>query len=129
MAKSILFVCVENAGRSQMAEAFAKKYGKKENFSSAGTNPVNEINPMVVLVMKEKGIDISKNKPKALTTKMVQKADLVVTMGCGAQGICVGPLFKPTVDWILKDPKSKPVDEVRKIRDEIESKVKKLLRN
>lgn len=112
-----------------MAEAFAKKYGKKENFSSAGTNPANEINSLVVLVMKEKGIDISKNKPKALVHKMIQKADLIVTMGCGAQGICVGPLFKPTIDWNLKDPKGKPIHEVRKIRDEIESKVKKLVEN
>ena len=125
----VLFVCESNIGRSQMAEAFAKKYGKEKNFSSAGTNPANEINSLVVLVVKENGIDISKNKPKTLTTKMIQKADLVVTMGCGAQVMCVGPLFKPTIDWNLKDPKGKNIGEVRKIRDEIELKIKKLLEN
>jgi protein-tyrosine-phosphatase len=101
--KKILFVCVENAGRSQMAEAFANKYGiDKFEVSSAGNKPADKVNPVVVEVLKEKGIDISQNKPKLLTFQMAQDADLIVTMGCNDQGICPGPFFKPTVDWKLK---------------------------
>jgi protein-tyrosine-phosphatase len=126
--KKILFVCVENAGRSQMAEAFANKYGKnKFEFSSAGNKPADKVNPMVVEALKEKSIDISQNKPKLLTFQMAQDADLIVTMGCNDQGICPGPFFKPTVDWNLEDPKGKPIEEVREIRDEIEQKVQRLI--
>jgi arsenate reductase len=126
--KRVLFVCVENAGRSQMAEAFAKKYGKdKIEAFSAGNKPAEKVNPLVVEVMKEKGIDISTNKPKLLTYQMAQDADLLVTMGCNEQGICPGPFFKPTVDWKLEDPKGKPIEKVRDIRDEIERRVKTLL--
>jgi protein-tyrosine-phosphatase len=126
--KKILFVCIENSGRSQMAEAFAKKYGET-NFivSSAGNKPTNKVNPVVVEVMKEKGIDISNNKPKEITAKMAVDADLIVTMGCSAQGICPGPFFKPTIDWALEDPKGKPIEKVRDIRDEIERRVLKLI--
>jgi arsenate reductase len=89
--KRILFVCVENAGRSQMAEAFANYYGKgKLDVSSAGNRPADQVNPMVVKIMKEKGIDISMNKPKLLNSKIVQDADLIVTMGYNDQGICPG---------------------------------------
>ena len=126
--KKILFVCVENAGRSQMAEAFAKKYGKdKFIVSSAGNKPVDRVNPVVVEAMKEKGIDISMNKPKLITFQMAQDADLIVTMGCSAQDICLGPFFKPTIDWALEDPKGKPIEKVREIRDEIERRVQKLI--
>jgi len=126
--KRILFVCVENAGRSQMAEAFANKYGKdKFVVSSAGNKPADRVNPVVVEAMKEKGIDISNNKPKLLTFPMTQDADLVVTMGCNDQGICPGPFFKPTIDWQLEDPKGKPIEKVREIRDDIERHVKKLI--
>lgn len=126
--KKVLFVCVENAGRSQMAEAFAKKYGAdKFVVSSAGNKPSDKVNPVVVEVMKEKGIDISMNKPKLITAKMAMDADLIVTMGCNDQGICPGPFFKPTIDWALEDPKGKPVGKVREIRDEIEVRVQKLL--
>ena len=87
--KRILFVCVENAGRSQMAEAFANHYGQEKLIiSSAGNKPADKVNPVVVEAMKEKGIDISMNKPKLLTFQMAQDADLVVTMGCNDQGIC-----------------------------------------
>jgi arsenate reductase len=89
--KKILFVCIENASRSQMAEAFANKYGKdKFIVSSAGNKPADEVNPVVVEAMKEKGIDISMKKPKLLTLQMAQDADLIVTMGCNDQGICPG---------------------------------------
>ena len=108
--KRILFVCVENAGRSQMAEAFANYYGKEKLIiSSAGNKPADKVNPVVAEAMKEKGIDISMNKPKLLTFQMAQDADLIVTMGCNDQGICPGPFFKPTVDWKLEDPKGKTI--------------------
>ena len=127
--RKILFVCIENAGRSQMAEAFAKKYGKESLFfSSAGTNPAKEINSAVFLAMKEKGIDISDKQPKSLTFDMIKDSDIIITMGCGAKGICVGPTSKPTIDWKLKDPKGKPIVEIREIRDEIELRIKKLLK-
>jgi arsenate reductase (thioredoxin) len=126
--KKILFVCVENAGRSQMAEAFAKKYGGgKVVASSAGNKPAEHVNPVVVEVMKEKGIDLSPNKPKLLSAKLAMEADLIVTMGCDDQGVCPGPFFKPTIEWHLEDPKGKPIEKVRKIRDEIEQKVKQLI--
>ena len=126
--KKVLFVCVENAGRSQMAEGFAKKYGEgKIEASSAGNKPAQQVNPVVVEAMMEKGIDISKNKPKQLTFQMAQDADLIVTMGCNTQGICPGPFFKPTVDWALEDPKDKPIEKVREIRDDIEQRVKNLI--
>jgi arsenate reductase (thioredoxin) len=126
--KKVLFVCVENAGRSQMAEAFANKYGEgKFVVSSAGNKPADKVNPMVVEVLKEKGIDISMNKPKLLTFQMAQDADLVVTMGCNDQGICPGPFFRPTIDWKLEDPKGKSIEKVREIRDEIDHRVQRLI--
>jgi len=126
--KKVLFVCVENAGRSQMAEAFAKHYGKgKIEALSAGTMPSKEVNPLVVDVMGEKGIGISNNKPRLVNTQMVQEADIVIVMGCSAQGFCPAPLLKKVVDWELEDPKGKPIEKVREIRDEIEKRVKKLI--
>ncbi len=126
--KKILFVCVENAGRSQMAEAFAKKYGNDKIIaSSAGNKPAEKINPVVVDVLKEKGIDISSNKPNIITAKMAQGADLIVTMGCNDQGVCPGPFFKPTIEWHLEDPKGKPIEKVREIRDQIEHQVQELI--
>ena len=126
--KNILFVCVENAGRSQMAEAFANKYGADKIIaSSAGNKPADNVNPVVVQVMKEKGIDISKNKPKLLTFQMANSEDQIVTMGCNDQGICPGPFFKPTIDWKIEDPKGKPIEKVREIRDQIEKQVLDLI--
>jgi arsenate reductase (thioredoxin) len=111
-----------------MAEAFAKEYGKdKFDVSSGGNKPADKVNPVVVEVMKEKGIDISNNKPKLVSAKMAMDADLIVTMGCNDYGICPGPFFKPTVDWSLEDPKSKQIEKVREIRDDIERKVKQLM--
>jgi arsenate reductase len=126
--KKILFVCVENAGRSQMAEAFAKYHGKdKVEAISAGTMPSTEVNPVVVQVMREKRIDISKNKPKLVNNQMVQEADAIVVMGCDAQGFCPATFLSKVVDWKLEDPKGKPIEKVREIRDEIERRVKKLI--
>lgn len=126
--KKVLFVCVENAGRSQIAEAFARKYGADRFIaSSAGNKPAEKINPVVVEVMKEKGIDISNNKPKLITFQMANDSDLIVTMGCNDQGICPGPFFKPTIEWKLEDPKGKPIEKVREIRDQIELQVRELI--
>ena len=126
--KRILFVCVENAGRSQMAEAFANRYGKDKIIaSSAGINLADKVNPTVIEAMREKGIDISNNKPKLVTPKMVEEADLIITMGCGAADLCPGPFFKTTIDWGLEDPKDKPIEKVREIRDEIERRVRGLI--
>lgn len=128
--KKILFVCVENAGRSQMAEAFAKKYGNDKIIAlSAGNKPAERVNPVVVDVLKEKGIDISPNQPKLITAKMAMDSDLIVTMGCNNQGICPGPFLKPTIEWHLEDPKGKPIEKVREIRDQIERQVQKLIKD
>jgi protein-tyrosine-phosphatase len=126
--KKILFVCVENSGRSQIAEAFVKTYGKgKVEAMSAGTMPAKEVNPIVVEVMREKGIDLSGNAPKLITNKMVQEADMIIVMGCSAEGFCPAPLLNKVVDWGIEDPKGKPVEKVREIRDEIEKKVRIML--
>jgi len=82
----------------------------------------------VIEVLKERGIDISENKPRLLTFQMAQEADLIVTMGCNDQGICPGPFFKSTIDWRLEDPKGKPIEKVREIRDDIEKRVQKLIK-
>lgn len=124
----VMFVCVENAGRSQMAEAFAKKHGM--NAQSAGTIPSTRINPTVVDVMRERGIDISTNHPKTLTPELIQAASLVVTMGCPIEEACPKPIIaqmqKKLVEWHIEDPKGRSVEEVRNIRDEIERKVLEL---
>ncbi len=126
--RKVLFVCVENAGRSQMAEAFARYYGNgRVEALSAGTMPSNGVNPMAVEVMQEKAIDISKNKPKLITTQMVQEADIIIVMGCSAEGFCPAPLLNKVVDWGIEDPKGKPIEKVREIRDEIERRVRTLL--
>jgi protein-tyrosine-phosphatase len=129
MIKTVLFVCIHNSGRSQMAEAFfnAMANGKAKAIS-AGTKPSDKLNPVVIEAMNELGIDISGNKPKMLTMEMVQSADKMITMGCGAdtEGICPAS-FIETEDWGLEDPKDKPITEVRKIRDEIRKRVSELL--
>jgi protein-tyrosine-phosphatase len=127
--KKVLFVCVENAGRSQMAEAFGRAYGLEA--SSAGTVPAEKLNPTVVQVMKERGIPLP-GKPKMLTGEMIKEADLVVTMGCSVQEICPRPMVeqmnKKLVDWHMEDPKGKAVAEVGKIASQIEKKVLELLK-
>ena len=111
-----------------MAEAFANKYGTgKFIISSAGNKPAEKVNPLVVEVMLEKGMDLSMNQPKLITAKMAMDSDLIVTMGCNDQGICPGPFFKPTIEWKLEDPKGKSIEKVREIRDEIERKVQRLI--
>ena len=126
MAKTVLFVCVHNAGRSQMAAGFMKAIGKeKVNVLSAGSMPKDQINPVAVEVMKEVGIDISNNQPKILTTESVKESDVVITMGCG--DAC--PIFpgKRYEDWQLEDPAGKDLETVRRIRDDIKSRIEVLL--
>jgi arsenate reductase len=122
---SYLFVCVHNAGRSQMAEAFAKRRGLRA--ASAGTVPAATVNPTVVQAMKEKGIDLSSSTPKLLTPDMIDQAALVVTMGCSVEEVCPRPMLasmqKKLVDWKIEDPNGKTLEEVRKIRDDVERKV------
>jgi len=126
--KKILFVCIHNAGRSQMAQAFFNQMakGKAESFS-AGTQPADKVNPIVVEVMGEVGIDISRRKPKMLTLEMLEGADRVITMGCGVEGVCPAS-FVPTEDWELEDPENKPIEKVRQIRDEVKAKVEGLIK-
>jgi protein-tyrosine-phosphatase len=122
----VLFVCVHNAGRSQMAAALLDHHADgRVHVRSAGSTPAEEINPAVVAAMDEIGLDLSKEFPKPLTTEVVEAADVVVTMGCG--DAC--PVFpgKRYLDWELPDPSGKPVNEVRAIRDEIDERVRTLL--
>jgi arsenate reductase len=122
----VLFVCVHNAGRSQMAAALLDhRGGGRVHVRSAGSTPADEINPAVRTAMNELGIDLSKEFPKALTTDLIEAADVVVTMGCG--DAC--PVFpgKRYLDWELTDPSGKDLEEVRRIRDEIDRRVRDLL--
>jgi protein-tyrosine-phosphatase len=126
--KRVIFVCVHNSGRSQMAEAFFNHLaGNKTTASSAGTQPVSEINFTVVKVMREMGLDISAKKPKLLTLEIMEKADCVITMGCGVEDTCPAAIV-PMEDWQLEDPEGKSIDEVREIRDIIKNKVETLIK-
>jgi len=126
-----LFVCVENAARSQMAEAFAREMGIEA--ASAGTLPAESINPDVIKVMQEIGIDMSGYKPKLLTMEMIERADVVVTMGCSIEGVCPAPMLrrmkKKLIEWNIEDPNGKPIEEVRRIRDEIKEKIISLVKS
>jgi protein-tyrosine-phosphatase len=123
----VLFVCLHNAGRSQMSQAlFERAAGGRHTAASAGTTPGERVHPEVVEVMNELGIDLSDRVPRLLTTELAQEADVVVTMGCGDE--CPYIPGKRYIDWELEDPKGRPVDEVRATRDEIERRVKGLAR-
>ena len=124
--KTVLFVCVHNAGRSQIAAGYMQAFSKGQvSVLSAGSAPKDSINPIAVKVMAEEGIDIANNQPKVLTTEAVKDSDVVITMGCG--DTC--PFFpgKRYEDWVLEDPAGKDLETVRKIRDEIKLRVKNLL--
>jgi arsenate reductase len=119
---TVLFICIHNAGRSQMAEAFFNKLSEgRHRGISAGSRPAEVVSPVVVEAMREVGIDISDNKPKKLTKEMVLEADLAITMGCGEDACPVVP--NELRDWQLEDPHGKQIETVRKIRDEIQLKV------
>jgi arsenate reductase len=125
--KTVLFICVQNSGRSQMAEAFFNRMAKNGAIAvSAGTSPAANINPLVVRVMGELGIDISQQRPKALTLEMMEKADRAITMGCGVEETCPAS-FVPTENWELDDPEGKSLEEIRKIRDGIKVRVEALV--
>jgi protein-tyrosine-phosphatase len=124
--KHILFVCVENACRSQMAEGFLNALaGSKVSAKSAGNMPAERVNPLAVQVMKEVGIDISDHKPKMITAEMIQKADKVVLMGCGGNACPIVP--KEVEDWQIEDPAGKGIEKFREVRDVIRKKVEKLV--
>jgi protein-tyrosine-phosphatase len=125
-APTVLFVCVQNAGRSQMAAALLAHYAEgRVDVRSAGTAPADDVNPAVVRVMSEVGIDLSTALPRAVTDEAVREADVVVTMGCGdACPVFPGRRF---LDWDLPDPSGKSLEEVRPIRDEIDRRVRALL--
>ena len=122
--KQVLFVCVQNSGRSQVAEAFARSYGMMA--VSAGTRPAEGLEPLVIKAMKERGISLL-GKPKILTEDMVKEADLIVTMGCSVEEALPKPLVslmeKKVVDWKIDDPKGKSLEEVKKITAQIEKSV------
>ncbi len=126
--KNVLFVCVENTGRSQMAEAFFKKYAKNQfNVISAGTSPSSHLNPVVVSVMNELGIDLENQKPQLLSSSMIEDSNKTVNMGCMDKESCPSLFVKDVDDWNIEDPKGKSIEDVRKIRDQIKNDVLNLL--
>jgi len=129
--KNVLFVCIENACRSQMAEGFFNNLAKGIARSlSAGTRVAKEVNPMAVQVMKEVGIDISGQKPKMLTEELIKAVNRVIVMGCGAdpQAVCPAVNLKQVENWEIEDPKGKPIEKFREVRDIIQKKVENLIK-
>jgi arsenate reductase len=127
MVTTVIFACVHNAGRSQMAAAFLTQLADpgKARAISAGTQPGSRVHPEVVAAMQEVGVDVSAAKPQLLTTELAAGARMMVTMGCGEQCPVLPGL--ESLDWPLEDPKGKPVERVREIRDEIRSRVAELI--
>jgi arsenate reductase len=124
---TVLFVCLQNAGRSQMAEAlFQRAAGDRHVVLSAGTTPAEHVHPEVVEAMRELGIDLAERRPRRLSSELAERADVVVTMGCG--DACPYIPGKRYVDWELPDPGGRPLVEVRATRDEIARRVTELLR-
>ena len=122
----VLFVCLHNAGRSQMSEAlFEQAAGGRHTAASAGTTPAERVHPEVVEAMRELGIELGERVPRRLTDELARAADVVVTMGCGDE--CPYIPGKRYLDWDLRDPKGLPLDEVRAIRDEIGRRVRDLV--
>lgn len=123
---SVLFVCVHNAGRSQMAAGYMQHLGAgRIDVLSAGSAPKDSINPVAIEAMAEEGIDIAHNQPKVLTSEAVQASDVVITMGCG--DACPFYPGKRYEDWVLEDPAGQGIESVRVIRDEIKARVEQLL--
>jgi protein-tyrosine-phosphatase len=124
----IAFICLENARRSQIAQAFAENLGQgKVEVYSAGSRPASQVDPLIIEVMKEKGIDLSSRHPKGLNDLPPGEMDYLITMGC--EETCPAILSKRVIEWDIPDPKGKPVDVYRKVRDFIEKKVKALLQD
>jgi protein-tyrosine-phosphatase len=126
--KVILFVCVENAGRSQMAEGFFNQRYAPRGYRaiSAGTRPASQINPIAVQTMKEVGIDINSQKSKVITEVMIKRSEKSVNMGCLGREECPLLFMNNVMEWKIEDPKGKPIEKVRVIRDEIERQVKEI---
>ena len=123
----VLFLCVHNDGRSQMAAAFAREYGGAAFVAgSAGAMPSQQVHPVVVEAMLERRIDLSGAAPKLLTDEIANEAAQAITMGCAIEDVCPAGLVE-TEDWGLEDPSGKPIERVREIRDEIERRVRALL--
>jgi len=130
MTKKILFVCVENAGRSQMAEAFFKKFMPKGfEVISAGTKPSDKVNPIVLQAMNEIGIDMKNQTPKTISQQIISESEKAVNMGCIDQESCPALFLKDVLDWQIPDPKGKSIEQVREIRDQIKSKVMDLIKS
>ena len=122
----VLFVCLHNAGRSQMSEALFEQAARgRHTADSAGTAPADRVQPEVVEVMRERGVDLSARTPRKLTRELAERADVVVTMGCGDE--CPYIPGKRYLDWELEDPKGRSIDEVRAIRDDIAQRVAALV--
>ena len=129
MSENILFVCVENAGRSQMAEAFFRKFAPNRfNVSSAGTIPSSKLNSIVIQVMDEVDIDMKNQQPKLLSDSMIDNSFKTVNMGCMDKESCPSLFVKDVIDWNISDPKEKSLDDVRTIRDAIKSQVMNLIK-
>ena len=126
--QTVLFVCVENAGRSQMAEGFFRKYAPA-NYEpiSAGTEPVSNINPLAIEVMREVSIDISKQRPKIITEDMIKQSSVRLNMGCIEKESCPKLFLHDVIDWNIEDPKGKSIEKVREIRDIIGGRVRDLV--
>jgi arsenate reductase len=123
----IVFVCVENARRSQMAQGFAERLGKgKLEIFSAGSRPSSQIDPLIIEVMKEKGIDLTSKRPKSLNELPTIEMDYLVTMGC--EETCPAVLAKKIIEWEIPDPRGKSIDTFREVRDMIEVKVRTLVK-
>jgi arsenate reductase (thioredoxin) len=123
---TVLFVCLHNAGRSQMSQAlFEQAAGGRHTALSAGTTPADRVHPEVIEVMRELGIDLADRRPRLLTQELAEQADIVVTMGCGDQ--CPFIPGKRYIDWELADPKGRPIGEIRATRDEIARRVDDLV--
>jgi protein-tyrosine-phosphatase len=123
---TVLFVCLHNAGRSQMSQALFERAAHGEHTAlSAGTTPAERVHPVVVEAMRELDVDLAHNKPQLLTRQLAERADVVVTMGCG--DACPYIPGKRYIDWDLEDPKDQPIDRVRQIRDDIASRVGQLI--
>ena len=128
--RTILFVCVENAGRSQMAEGFFNKHAPRGYRAiSAGTRPAGKTNPLAVQAMKEIGIDITKQKSKMITDDMIRNSAKAINMGCMDRTECPLLFLNNPIDWDIEDPKSKAMEKVREIRNEIEKRVRELAKN
>jgi arsenate reductase len=131
MGKRIIFVCVENACRSQMAAGFARRFarelGLELDIASGGTRPAERVDERAIQVMKEKGIDISRERPKAIDPRGLRDFDYIITMGCGAEGVCPAGFTGRARDWGIADPKGEPLEFYRRVRDEIEQKVRELI--